>query len=398
MTKNDPALFLSPVPLKNTSAHDIHRGHRNRWAAASSLSSPAICCLPPFRTRVSKANPDDGELHPVLQVMKKRRETGSKPGARDDDHVLALCIEGGGMRGAVAAGMVSAIQYCGFRDTVDLVYGSSAGAIVGAYFISDQIPLFGSRIYYDLICAPNRQRVPFIQPLALLTGHRPVLLLDRLVDQIIKDDAPLDWYKFQNANQPLYPVATSLKNNHCAVPLHFSDFASLQNALRASARIPGITGDPVSIQTGSSDDLFADAIFTDGTSWRSAIEHGGATHVLALRTRRHDAKLPKKPGVYEKLIAPRSLRRVAKVHDYDHASMISRLQTGQHIKQYAEDVRCLTKSDQTGFHGLSSILSIMPHASHQRIGQLEREPSKIFFAVRCHIILVPLLTFAVGFH
>jgi len=38
----------------------------------------------------------------------------SKPGKRDDGHKVALVIEGGGMRGSVSAGMVSAVMDLGF--------------------------------------------------------------------------------------------------------------------------------------------------------------------------------------------------------------------------------------------------------------------------------------------
>ena len=39
-----------------------------------------------------------------------------------------------GMRGCVTAGMVSAIYYLGLEDTFDVIYGSSAGTVIGAYF------------------------------------------------------------------------------------------------------------------------------------------------------------------------------------------------------------------------------------------------------------------------
>lgn len=51
---------------------------------------------------------------------------------------VALCIEGGGMRGCVNAGALAAMQYLGLDDSVDIVYGSSAGSLMGAYFISKQ--------------------------------------------------------------------------------------------------------------------------------------------------------------------------------------------------------------------------------------------------------------------
>ena len=68
-----------------------------------------------------------------------------------DGFRVALAVEGGGMRGCVTAGMVTAIHYLGLEDTVDAVYGSSAGTVIGAYFITRQLPWFGPELYYDAL-------------------------------------------------------------------------------------------------------------------------------------------------------------------------------------------------------------------------------------------------------
>ena len=49
----------------------------------------------------------------------------------------------GGMRGCVGAGMLAALNHLGLRDAFDVVYGSSAGSLMGAYFLSGQTPLEG---------------------------------------------------------------------------------------------------------------------------------------------------------------------------------------------------------------------------------------------------------------
>jgi hypothetical protein len=69
----------------------------------------------------------------------------------DDGYRVALSIEGGGMRGCVTAGMVAAIHHLGLSDTFDVVYGSSAGTVIGAYFITRQLPHFGPEVYYDML-------------------------------------------------------------------------------------------------------------------------------------------------------------------------------------------------------------------------------------------------------
>jgi predicted acylesterase/phospholipase RssA len=64
---------------------------------------------------------------------------------------LSLAIEGGGMRGSITAGMATAIHTLGYdaeSGVFDSVYGSSAGALIGAYYVTGDLK-GGGRIYYD---------------------------------------------------------------------------------------------------------------------------------------------------------------------------------------------------------------------------------------------------------
>ena len=63
--------------------------------------------------------------HPVLQVIRRRVTSQSKPGERDDPFKVALAIEGGGMRGCVSAGMTAALKDLGMEDCFDVVYGET---------------------------------------------------------------------------------------------------------------------------------------------------------------------------------------------------------------------------------------------------------------------------------
>ena len=76
------------------------------------------------------------QQHAVIQLLASRfLDPDSFPGHRNDPHTLALCLEGGGMRGAVSAGMAAAIASLGLTDCFDKVYGSSAGSVIGAYMV-----------------------------------------------------------------------------------------------------------------------------------------------------------------------------------------------------------------------------------------------------------------------
>ena len=71
------------------------------------------------------------EAHAVAELLRRRAA-----GERDDGARLALAIEGGGMRGAVSAGMAIAIDELGLTDAFEAVYGASAGALNGVWLLS----------------------------------------------------------------------------------------------------------------------------------------------------------------------------------------------------------------------------------------------------------------------
>jgi len=79
--------------------------------------------------------------NPVLQLVRDRAVAGSVPGQRQaHDHAhLALSIEGGGMRGCVSSGIAAAIALLDLLPAFDSIHGASAGSIVGAYAVSQQM-------------------------------------------------------------------------------------------------------------------------------------------------------------------------------------------------------------------------------------------------------------------
>lgn len=68
--------------------------------------------------------PADKETTDVLRVLRERLRAGSTPGNRTDGLRVALSIEGGGMRGAVSAGMALALHELGLVPAFDAVYGA----------------------------------------------------------------------------------------------------------------------------------------------------------------------------------------------------------------------------------------------------------------------------------
>ena len=174
-------------------------------------------------------------LHPVAEAMQARRAVGSRPGARTDGIKIALAVEGGGMRGCVAAGMVAAIHHLGLTDSLDAVYGSSAGSLIGAYLLSRQDPRYGCSIYYEELPKAGRRFIDLrnvLRSLGLgalrvtpagvsdLVQRRlgmPVLNLDQLLVEIVQRRKPLDFDRLWagQPDQPLRVVASATASEGC---------------------------------------------------------------------------------------------------------------------------------------------------------------------------------------
>jgi len=314
--------------------------------------------------------------HPVLSVIKNRKLEASLPGERKDNFRVALCIEGGGMRGSIAAGMTAAIKYLNLENTFDVVYGSSAGAIIGAYFVSRQLPLYGTSVYYEDLCSRDfiRKRQLFYRYLQPNSKHVPVLDLDSLIDEVIVYSKPLDWDSFwKNCKvQPLKPVATSLTTLEAKILDNYQSFEELRQCLRASALVPGIAGEPVSIDG----DVFADAILHEAIPLRSALREG-ATHVLVLRTRPQGARIPYKAGIYERLIAVPSFRS-----QKNFSAIQEFILSGRHRQIYYEDIERLKRAKTEVGPTPPYLYDLAVPRFKKQVGQLESRQDVIFKAVR----------------
>ena len=71
----------------------------------------------------------DEPADPVVRLVLARAVNPSARGVRRDGAQMVLAIGGGGMAGAVSAGMCAALEALGLIGSFDAIYGSSAGAI-----------------------------------------------------------------------------------------------------------------------------------------------------------------------------------------------------------------------------------------------------------------------------
>lgn len=209
-------------------------------------------------------------LPSAAEVIHQRLVAGTKPGERDDPYRLALAIEGGGMRGVVSAGMLVALEQLGMTGTIDLVVGTSAGALAGAFFV-DGRAVEGSVLFYT-----DLHEEPFLDRSRLLK-RAAALDLDYLVEQAAVDRG-LDVTMLVTNPIELYATVAPVDPGNSRRYFPVTGSADHVNAiLKASASLPVLAG-PAKQVDG---EYYVDGGLHEQIPWRTAAMLG-ATHVLAL--------------------------------------------------------------------------------------------------------------------
>lgn len=343
-------------------------------------------------------------IHPVVQLVHERRRQiesikaakgieqskTSVNGNRNVERILppndgcriALAVEGGGMRGCVTAGMVTALHYLGLEDAVDVVYGSSAGTVIGAYFITRQLPWFGPEVYYDALTTAgdefiNTRRILRAVGLGLLDPRltkdvifrrnhgKPVLNLPFLLKTTMQEQKPLDWDTFVKMQevQPLKIIASGLKSLKPVVMDmkrgSFNNIGEMALCMQASCLLPGVAGpvmnlrrdNTTSLESSNIFDMFArnkvknedyepmaDALLFQPLPFHIAVAEG-ATHVICLRSRPDGVDVTGKSSFFERLIVQRFFLRKNKLKEaYEY------MKKHLHKKVYARDVIILNEA------------------------------------------------------
>jgi predicted patatin/cPLA2 family phospholipase len=275
----------------------------------------------------------------VPELLARRLETGT----RDDGARIALAVEGGGMRGAVSAGMVIALHELGLTEAFDTVYGASAGALNAVWLLSGN-PSDGLRPYADP--ALIRQYIRRSNALR----RRPVVDTQHLVEHLYEHELPLRFERVLSHPVAFHPLATDVETG-AAVDLEptVTDRPSLKRALRATTALPLLAGPPVEI----AGHRYLDAGLAESIPFHAALA-AGATHVLVLRSRRPQ--------------------------DSERPSRASRLLTGTLLRRLGEPVRRgyldrpgrLAADDALLAHH-EAILGIRPPADSPRVSRLESD-------------------------
>jgi predicted patatin/cPLA2 family phospholipase len=212
----------------------------------------------------------------VLSVLLDRRSEGSEPGARTDEHRVALVIGGGGMRGAYVAGMLRALDRAGLVPGFDEVYGASSGAFSAAAFLTGDAAACAASYPEDL------STDTFINMRRLGT-RRPVVALDHLIHEVLDGRKPLSWDALGHTATELRIVATDASDLTAHTLTGMETVADWRQALRASASIPLLCGPPVTYGGRR----WVDGSVGEPLAMARALR-GGATHVLVVLCRGTD--------------------------------------------------------------------------------------------------------------
>ena len=291
----------------------------------------------------------------MIDLLLARRARGSRA-PHDDGARIALAIEGGAMRGVVSAGMVSALEELGLTHAFDAVFGSSAGAINGAYFLAGQAVL-GTGIYSEDI--NNRHFIDLARPLR----GRPIVDLEFLLRDVARGRKPLNVEAVLASRAPLIVMATDVADASRASLRQFSDDRELFLALRAGATMPVVAGPPVAYQGRS----YLDASLTEPIPVPLA-ESDGFTHVLVLLTR-PAAGAPSGGGALDRFYVVPKLKRLSPAlatlyteRSGPYGALLNHIANGR------------------GPAGRASVVGLRP--SLPEVSKLEKDPTKLRAAAK----------------
>jgi predicted patatin/cPLA2 family phospholipase len=290
---------------------------------------------------------------PVLRVLLDRARSGSRPLGRSDPHRVCLAIEGGGMRGAVSAGMCVVLEAAGLVSGFDRIYGVSAGALNGWATAAGQAA-FGVTHYHDAVSygVINRMRP--------LVG-RPVIDFDLLFEELIAARKPLS-FDHLGGGPEFRALATSLESYSLRVLADFTDLDELRQAVRASAALPRLGGEPPMFRG----EHMSDGGLIEPIPFRTAIEER-ATHVLVLRSR---------PAGYRKP-ALGDVGQVLALRDDPRLVELLKARAGVYNRQAGE-----LEQGRAGREDGAHVLQIAVPDHLRLIGRLESNGERVTQAVR----------------
>jgi predicted patatin/cPLA2 family phospholipase len=157
----------------------------------------------------------------VIERLKDRQKD------RKDKNKIGLIIEGGGMRGVFAGGVMIGLEKLGLTEAFDYIYASSSGSCAGAYFLSKQTSI-GTSIYYEDLTGYR-----FIKPWKL----RSAADIDYLCDVIFRHKKKLDTKKIKKSKTIFKIFVADADSGECTFYTN-KDKVDLIDVIKASCALP----------------------------------------------------------------------------------------------------------------------------------------------------------------
>lgn len=140
---------------------------------------------------------------------------------------VALVVQGGGMRGVYSMGALAHLEKSGLRDSFDLIIGSSAGAINGAYLLAGQA-VQAVDVYVEGLSNRN-----FVNPFRF----RKIVDIDYMVDVALKQELPLDLEALRRSRSLLQVVLTDAMTGEAKIVTN-RQHHDFYEVIRATAALP----------------------------------------------------------------------------------------------------------------------------------------------------------------
>ncbi|MCR4328323.1 MAG: patatin family protein [Patescibacteria group bacterium] len=217
---------------------------------------------------------------PIHQIIKSNLKRKARE-KENNDVKTALVIQGGGMRASYSMGSLLSLEEMGFNNSFDYVFGSSAGAINGAYFMAHQSKL-ATEIYTDYLT--NSEFINFFR-------LKEILDVEYLIKLFTQGNTALDAAAVINSAANLifsmihYPSAKEIFFESKKYP------KEIMNLIKTSATIPAISNKKILIDG----EKYIDGGVVNPTPILEAINLG-CTDIVVILTR--SRKFRRKPSKF----------------------------------------------------------------------------------------------------
>jgi len=256
-------------------------------------------------------------------LIHRFRELDSREATRGAAKI-ALCVEGGGMRGVISGGMLAALSTFGLLECFDTVYGVSAGAINAAYCYSGQIDE-GLTIYFRHINNPR-----FFTLHRMFSGD--LIDLDYLTTTVMSSLCRLDARALAGRRTQVRAVVLDTEQQRTlALPVTTSHRSAIR-VLRAAVTIAGCVAPPKYMNGAR----FADASTVDPTGYDCA-QRDGFEYALVLLSR-PTTEPPARHGLLERVLLgprlakwPAAVRKAVETRGKAYIESVARLEGAMRV-------------------------------------------------------------------